>query len=237
MNYFDRLAERLSRTDMVQGTVLLFVALGFTLAIRWPTGISLVNESWFALAPTRVTLLAFAGLGYGASLGSQPAARSRRQASSAKESQTPFGSPAWRNEIAVTLPAIWVLAAVSAPFEIGSHAASYPGTPVWWSLLVPFVAVSGYFGTGLLLGRATALVRLRGLLPLLVPALLAGAAYLDVSVGRTVVNPWSASLALSPTWLAVLGALSLVNLWWLLPRRTAPPHDIVKAGSATGVAR
>lgn len=235
MNYVDRLAERLSRTDMVQGTVLLFVALGFILAVRWPTGISLVNESWFALAPARSTLLAFAGLGYGAHLGSQPPAGSRRPDSS-RESPTPFGSPTWRSELAVTLPAIWVLAAISAPFEIASHAASYPGTPVWWSLLMPFVAVSGYFGAGLLVGRAAAVIRLRGLLPLLVPALMAGAAYLDISLGRTIINPWSASLALSPTWLAVLGGLSLVNLWWLLPGRRSRP-DATAVGAVSGAAR
>src|SRR5690606_15952739 len=133
------------------------------LAVRWPTGISLVNESWFALAPTRSTLLAFAGLGFGAHLGSQPPAGARRPDSATRESPTPFGSRAWRRELAVTLPALWVLAAVTAPFEIGSHAASYPGTPVWWSLLMPFVAVSGYFGAGLLVGRAAAVIRLRSL--------------------------------------------------------------------------
>lgn len=219
MRFLDTLAERLSRSDMVQGAVLLFVALGFLLAIRWPTGISLVNESWFALAPARTTLLAFAALGYGAFQGSRPALGGWRPGGVEHEPRAPLGGQAWRHESAATLGSILVLTAVSAPFEIATHAASYPGTSVGWSLLAPFIAVFGYFGAGLAIGRAAAAVRLRGLLPILVPALLVGGIYLDISVGNTIVNPWSAALVYSPIWLLVLIGLSLLNLGLVLPRR------------------
>ncbi|HZJ08344.1 MAG TPA: hypothetical protein VFD39_01490, partial [Trueperaceae bacterium] len=62
MNFLDAVAARLSRPDMLQATVLLFVALGFTLAVGWPTGMSLVNEAWFSLAPVRTSALAFAAV-------------------------------------------------------------------------------------------------------------------------------------------------------------------------------
>lgn len=225
MMLLDRLAERLARSDMMQVAVLLFVALGFLLAVRWPTGISLVNESWFSLAPARTTLLAFAGLAYGAHLGSQPSPGSWQPGSAVREPATPWGSAAWRREALLTLLAILVLTAVSAPFEVASHAASYPGTPLWWTLLVPFLAAAGYFGFGLLFGRAAGVIRVRSLLPLLVPALLVGAVYLDVSLERTVVNPWSATLDYSPAWLVTLGLLTLSNLWWLRPRRPPPGNS------------
>ena len=75
MSFLESLAGRLSRPDMLQSSVLLFVALGFTLAVSWPTSISLVNEAWFSVAPVRTTLLALGALGYGSYLGSRRSQR------------------------------------------------------------------------------------------------------------------------------------------------------------------
>lgn len=225
MSFVQALAGRLSRSDMLQGSVLLFVALGFTLAVAWPTGISLVNEAWFSLAPVRTTALAFGSLIYGAVLGSRPAPKHVTTTDTAAFPTVAFGTAAWHHEAAVTLGAIAVLAAVTAPFEVVSHAASYPGTDVVWSLLVPFLALGGYFGLGLLVGRATAVTRLTVLLPLLIPAVMAGAFWLDVSLGNTVVNPWSAALAFSPVLAVVMSILSLVGLWAVFPRRERTPAD------------
>lgn len=219
MSLLDSVAARLSRPDMLQGSVLLFVALGFTLAVSWPTGISLVNEAWFSIAPVRTTVLAFGALGYGALLGARPRRRTDRVTDSGALPQPDFGTPAWHHEAAATLGAIAVLTVVTAPFEVVSHAASYPGTDVVWSLLVPFLTVGGYFGLGLLLGRAAATIRLRALLPLLVPAVLAGGAWLDLSLGVTLVNPWTAALSYSPLFAGVLCILSLVTAWAVFPRR------------------
>lgn len=218
MNALNSVAARIARPDMLQASVLLFVALGFTLAVSWPTGISLINEAWFSLAPVRTTLLALGALGYGAFLGAR---RAPRAAALAYDATNPpdFASSEWHWEAGVTLGALVVLAAVSAPFEVVAHAASYPGSDVAWSLIVPFLAVIGYFGLGLLLGRAVALVRLTALLPLLVPALLAAAVWLDLGLGLTAVNPWTAALTPSPVFAVVSCVLGLCSLWAALPRR------------------
>lgn len=229
MSFLESLAGRLSRPDMLQSSVLLFVALGFTLAVSWPTGISLVNEAWFSVAPVRTTLLALGALGYGSYLGSRRSQRPGSHTDSGALPEVDFGTTPWRGEAAATLGALAVLALVSAPFEVVTHAASYPGTAVSWSLLVPFLALLGYFGLGLLLGRATALTRLTALLPLLVAAVLAGSVWFDLNLGFTAVNPWTAALAPSPVFAAVTGALALVSAWAVLGRK-AP----VTEGAADG---
>lgn len=232
MSFLEATAGRLSRPDMLQGTVLLFIALGFTLAVGWPTGMSLINETWFSLAPVRTSVLAFGALIYGAVLGSRPVPGRVTSSDSDALPTIAFGTVGWHREAAVTLSALVVLAAVTAPFEVVSHAASYPGTDVIWSLFVPFLALGGYFGLGLLLGKAAAFSRLTVLLPLLVPAVMAATFWLDVSLDATAVNPWSAALAFSPLLAAVLSALSLVSLWAVFPRREANSSERQRTGMA-----
>jgi len=219
----DRVAARLARNDMLQAGVMLFVALGFALVIQWPSGATTANESWFTVAPVRLALLSIGAMAWGAGLGARPpAARSRRDTDGI---DLPIlGSPAWRAECAATLGALLALVVVTAPFEIATHAASYPDASLAWSLGVPLLAVIGYFGGGLLVGRVAEALRMSTMLALIVPTVFAATVWLDVSLDRTVLNPWSAALAVSVPFAACLGALAVVTLFALVPsRRTVTP--------------
>lgn len=211
-------AARLARSDMLQGVALLFVALSFALAIQWPAGPTMANQSWFTVAPVRLTLLAVGAMAWGAGLGARPR-RPRGPSDVARIDLPCFGTSAWRAEGVATLGALLVLVPITLPFEVATHAASYPDVNLAWSLGVPVLAVLGYFGAGLLLGRLADMLRVSFLLALLVPLLFAGSAWLDVSLGRTLLNPWSASLAVSLPYAAALGALALVAVALLAGRR------------------
>jgi len=222
MRLLEASAARLARSDMLQGAAVLLVALSFALAIQWPAGAIVANQSWFTVAPVRLTLLSIGAMAWGAGLGARPlGARGRAEATS---SELPaFGTRQWRAEGLATLGALLVLVPITLPFEVATHAASYPDVSLAWSLGVPVLAVVGYFGAGLLLGRLTALLHVSFLLALLVPLLFAGSAWLDVSLGQTVLNPWTASLAVSAPYAAALAGLAVVALVLLVGRgrRTA----------------
>jgi len=218
MTMLDAVAARLARNDMLQAAVFLMVALTFALAIQWPSGASTANESWFTVAPVRLALLSIGAMAWGAGLGARPpAVRSRRDTDGI---DLPIlGSEAWRTECAATLGALFVLVLITAPFEVATHAASYPDASLAWSLGVPLLAVVGYFGGGLLVGRLADTLRMSSLLALIVPTVFAATVWLDVSLDRTVLNPWSAALAVSVPFAACLGTLALVTLYALLSVR------------------
>lgn len=211
MRLLDAIAARLARPDMLQAIALLFVALAFTLAIQWPSGSVLANQSWFTVAPVRLTLLSIGAMAWGAGLGARPRARPSGTDGD-RIDLPPFGTGAWRFEGVATLGALLVLVAVTLPFEVATHAASYPDVNLAWSLVVPLLAVVGSFGAGLVLGRVAALLRVTFLLALLVPLLFAATAWLDVSLGRTVLNPWAAALDVSVPYAAALATFGLVAI-------------------------
>lgn len=197
MSWLNAVAERLARSDMVQLVALAFVAFTLTIALSWPSGGRVVNESWYSLAPVRSTLLALLALGFALTHG-------------------PSGEGAnWRREARVSLLALLTLALLTAPFEVVSRAASYPAVDPWWSLVQPLLVVPAYFGLGLLLARVTGRWRLGWSLPLLVPAVLVGLVWIDLTLGRTLFNPWAAPLALPWGFAAVMGAATLATTLWL----------------------
>ena len=218
MRLLDNIADRLARSDMLQGVALLFVALSFALVIQWPAAPVLANESWFTVAPVRLTLLSIGAMAWGAGLGARPR-KARAPAAGTRLDLPGFGTDAWRDEAVATLGALLVLVPITLPFEVVTHAASYPDVNLAWALGVPVLAVLGYFGAGLVLGRLTDMLRVSFLLALLVPLLFAGSAWLDVSLGHTVLNPWTASLAVSLPYAAALGGLALIALVLLVGRR------------------
>ena|SRR5690606_34981586 len=232
MRLLEAIADRLGRSDMLQGVALLFVALGFALVIQWPSSSALANQAWFTVAPVRLTLLSIGATAWGAGLGARPR-RPRAQADGSRLDLPGFGTVMWRSEVQATLGALLVLVPVTLPFEVATHAASYPDVNLAWALGVPVLAVLGYFGVGLLLGRLAEMLRVSFLLALLVPLLFAGSAWLDVSLGRTVLNPWTASLAVSLPYAAVLGALTLVTLALLVGRRGPAGSHRSQAGAPT----
>ncbi len=183
------LEDRLRDSDATQVATLVLAALVITLIAVWPTPGSGSNESWYAFAQTRSVVLALLALGFGASAAGEAPRRAVATA------------------LMVVLVALLVL-----PLEVASYAASYPATPLWWSLVSVPLATAGYFVLGLVLGRVAQSLRLRALLPLLVPAAVAGLLVLDIQLGWTVLNPLTSAVAVSPWHLAMMSALAVVGL-------------------------
>jgi len=216
-------ASRLSRQDMLQGMTVLLAAMCLVLALRWPSGGVLVNDSWFVLASVRCVLLAFGALAWGTALGSRQRRSDMGEAYVPSPLSPPYGEPAWHREVATTLLAVVALVVVTAPFDVLAHAATYPGTSLAWSLVAPLLAATGFFGLGLALGRLTRVAHLVALLPLLVPAVLAGAVWLDLSLGVRLVNPWFAAVQPSPWFAVLMSALTVIAVVAAIsPRRRAP---------------
>lgn len=167
MNVLSAVAERIGRNDMVQVLALYLAVLLIVLATRWPTAALPLNESWFALAPARTASLALIALGFGAHHSGSAVIEQR-----------------------MSVLALGFFALASAPFDV----LSYPSTPLVWSLALPFLSTLAYFGVGLGLGRLASLARARLLLPVLVPAVLAGGIWFDIRLNTIVFNPFTAAV-------------------------------------------
>lgn len=201
-----RLDARLRDGDAVQVATLVMAALVVVLATVWPTPGQGSNEAWYAFAQVRSVILALLALGYGASA----AAEGGRRA-------------------VATACLVLVIALVTIPFEVVAYAGSYPATPLWWSLVSIPVAALGYVVAGVLLGRAARAMRLGVLLPILVPATVAGLLFADLQLGWTVLNPLTAATSVAPWHLVAMGALGLGGLAvaWNVWRLGAPLEETV----------
>ncbi|HRP47150.1 MAG TPA: hypothetical protein PLT07_06335, partial [Trueperaceae bacterium] len=69
MSLLAQVAGRLQRNDLAQVVALFLAVMVVAITVNWPDGGARVNESWFAVAPLRNSLLAFLGLAYGAQHG------------------------------------------------------------------------------------------------------------------------------------------------------------------------
>ena len=185
--------RRLVQPDWTQLLTLFFGVLLFVLATRWTGLDASMNDSWFAVAPTRWVALALLALGYGAAFSERP-----------------------RVHRAAAVVNLVVAAALSYPVELATHAASHPGVPLWWGFLVPLLAAPAYFGLGHLLGRASGWVRLRSLLPLTVPGLLVGLTWLDIRVGAGVANPLTTATQVAPVHLALVAVGAVLTIGFLI---------------------
>jgi len=183
-----RLDARFRDGDAVQVATLVMAALVVTLATVWPTPGQGANESWYPFAQARSVILALLALGYGASAAAEPPRRA-----------------------VVTGVMVLVIALVAIPFDVAAYAASYPATPLWWSLVSIPLAATGYLIAGVGLGRLARALRLGVMLPILVPATLAGLLFADLQLGWTVFNPLTSALAVSPLFVLAMGTLTLVG--------------------------
>jgi hypothetical protein len=121
---------------------------------------------------------------------------------------------------------VMVIALLTVPLEIAAYAATYPATPLWWSVVGVTLAPAAYFALGVGLGAVATRARLRLFLPLLVPALLVGFVVLDVRLGGTVFNPLTAPLEVSFTYVVVSSLLTLTAVAWAIRRwRGSTPAD------------
>ena len=182
---------RLRASDVTQVATLVFAALVVTLVTVWPGTPRSINESWYAFAQTRGVILALLALGFGASAVRESGHRSVATA------------------VAVGLIALLVL-----PLEIAAYAATYPATPLWWSLVGIAIAPMAYFMLGVGLGTIANRLRLGAMLPLLVPGVLVGFLMLDLRLGWTVFNPLTASLHVSGRYAVAMVVLAAAALAW-----------------------
>ncbi len=210
---------------MAQALLLLLAILVLVLGFSWPTGGSHVNESWFTLSPARNALLAVAAALFGALSGAGPGS-----AHSGASLTGGAVSSQWLREARATLAALLAWSLLTLPFEVATHAASYPDISLGWALLVSLLTVPAYFGLGMLLHRVAVPLHIAWALPLLVPAAVIGLAWLDLGLGSSLFNPWTASLSVS-FYPAVAGAGALLTILTLVL------HGRVTERSARGASK
>ena len=189
--------ERFRDADLSQLGTLFFTAVLFSFFVAWPTRHE-ANNSYFAVSQVRLVGLALLALGYGAH--------------SVKRERT------WQRG---TLGALVSLALLSSPLEVASHALSFPGVPLAYSLSLALIDTVALFGLGLSLAAALHFLRLNALLPLAVPALLVGFVFVDITLGFSVASPLGALSSVAPWHLGLMSALALATVAWLSrPGRT-----------------
>jgi hypothetical protein len=197
------LETRLRANDVTQVATLVMAALVVALALAWPSAPGASNEAWYGFAQARGVIVALLAMGFGATAASE---RARRGVASG---------------LVVVL-----IALLTVPLEIAAYAATYPATPLWWSVVGVTLAPAAYFALGVGLGAVATRARLRLFVPLLVPALLIGFVVLDVRIGGTVFNPLTAPLEVSGTFVLVSSLLTLAGVAWAVRRwRGSTPAD------------
>ena len=189
------LERRLQRSDMVQTFTLCFATLIFVLTSRWPSEGATTNEAWFALAQTRLVLLALLGLGFGSA----------------------YANRAGQHR-AVTGMAVASFALLTIPLDLAAYAGSFPATPLWWTLVLPPIDTVAFYGMGLLLGKILSTIRLSALLPVAVPGVIVAFIAVDVRLGLNLVNPMTSSVVVAPYHLALMSLVALTTVA-LLSRR------------------
>lgn len=213
MRFLQQIADRSARSDMAQAFLLVLSILVLVLGFSWPSGGSLVNQSWFTFSPARNALLALAAALFGAlqTLGRHVA-----------DEPTTAGSAdhvAWLPEARTTLAALMVWVLVTLPIEVVSYAASYPAMSLVWAVLVSLLTVPAYFGLGMLLRSVANAARVEWVLPIIVPAVVVGLAWIDLHFGSSLLNPWSASLSVSGYPITMGVATLLTAVWLSVPHR------------------
>ena len=199
------LSSRLRDADMVQVTVGYVALLAFVLlfALPAPAEAARPNDAWFVLSQVKLLALLLLSLSYGAGAVTAPASVRRS-----------------------TLGALLVLLLLTLPLETAAYAGSLPQAPLFWSPLVGFLTVCGFFGAGLALGGLLGALRLRALLPLAVPLLMVGLFFADLQLGLPLLNPFNAATQVTLPYLVFSSLLSLGTLLYLLrptrPERTPP---------------
>jgi hypothetical protein len=198
--FIEAVSARLARADLVQVLVAYLSVLAFAVLVSWPTELLRPNNSWHALAQTQAVLLMLLGLAFGSALGR-------------------FVLPSR----GVTLAALVVMVSFSLPLEVGSYAASFPGVPLFWTLLLTPLTLVAYFGLGIGLGALLRAMKLDILLPILIPVTIAGVFYVDNAIGLPLLNPMMAVTRVTPEHVGMMSVLSLVTVAVVvfLDRRTA----------------
>lgn len=206
MTPLQTLSQRFARADLTQLSTLLFVLLVITLAFTWPGSGLQPNDSWESVAQLRLIALTLLATGYGASTSTLNPLSKLNLAQKTRQ---------LRLEQRTTLAALSLLAILSAPLEVAAYAASYPSQALAWSLGLALLDTIAMFGVGLGLGRLLSILRLRVLLPLAVPAVLAGLITLDLALGMPLGSPLAALAGIHYGHLVLMGTVAVITLFIL----------------------
>lgn len=201
MGWLERIVTRLQQSDLLQLLFGYFVVLTFVLLVTWPPPGQAVNNSWYALEQTNVIALVVLALAYSSWLSDAPA-----------------------RQLQDTLAALVSFQVLSLPLKVASYAATFPGVPLWWALLIVTLTVIAFFGIGLAVGRGFDALRLGVLKPLSAPMIVAAVFGVDVGMGRPLLNPFGALAEPSWTYGLTISALALAVIVYLW-RMPDPPRQ------------
>lgn len=193
-------AQRLAQRDMVQALVVFLIALLFALAVSWPAS-ARPNVSWDTVAQARSVALMLIASGFGIFSAAETPRRSRL----------------------TTLLALLLFVPLSWPLEAAAYAASYPLTPLWWTLLQALLDAGSYFGIGLLLGLGTRRVAI--LWAFFPPLLLAALIGLSVWLGEPLLNPLATALHVTWIHLATTALIFSLTLFFCIRSTMRVHHE------------
>lgn len=193
------LAAACTDPDTVQaaGAVLTLLVVG--LIASWPRDSLQANDAWYGLAAARATALAAWGLLQGA-----------------RDAGRPRGT-----RLPSTL-ALGVWGLLTVPLEWAAFVAAAPALPYAWVLATTTLLAWASYGLGWALARSAGAIRLRFVVPVLLPAAAAGIVWIDVTAGTGWITPWSVPRSPAAGALVTLGAASALTLGvaargWLRP--------------------
>jgi hypothetical protein len=184
--FAEAIAERLQRGVLPQYGFLVLAGLAVSLAVLWPSS-GEAHELWYRFAPLRSSAVALFVIGFG------------------------MGLPRlnWR-ERGVESLAVALVVAMTLPLESLAYLRSLPALPeawLWWS--TPLV-IAGQLALGAYLGLALRRLGLLVIAPIAVPLVVSSLVVLDLQLGVSLLNPWTAPLVSSWTYPAVHALLAVL---------------------------
>ncbi len=201
MTVLTDLKRHFGNSEFIQLCAGFFIILVLGIAITWPNSVQAPNNSFYTVVQLRIGMLVLLALAYGSAV-----------------------THLARHQKISTLLALLVLAVVSSPVEITAYAISFPQQSLLWGLFLSLLDTVAYFGFGLLLGYVFTILRLRPLLPLALPATIAGLIAFDIYLGIPVFNPFTTITVISYPHLISMITLGILTLTVLaLPWKA--PHD------------
>ena len=196
MSFITSLNQRFRQPDLIQVALLFFTIIFVAFLVSWPSNSSQPNDSFFAVSQTRLISLLLISLGFGSAFSIKPFRQQQ-----------------------LTGAAVIGLSIFSMPFEVAAYGMSFPSLPLYWSLLVSFIDTIAFFGLGVLLGQILTWTRLRFLLPLMVPSIIAGLIALDILLQYALFNPLTALTNVSLPHLFLMTVCATLCLAYFLTKK------------------
>ena len=195
--------QRLRQSDMAQLLLLFFAVITIGIIATWPDNPQLANNSWAALAQSKLALLIFFATLFGALLRTS-------------------------GEKLITLIALSCFHLFTLPLDTATYAASFPEVNFIWALTLPLIALLSYF----MLGYFVSSILHRLHLPLLaIPCALAlpiAAVFADIYLGRNIFNSFNSIIEASLPYIVInllIGVIGLLFLFRGLKKETSASNQ------------